>query len=81
VVNADPELRQYVRNVKMSAEDQKARMRTMAAPIFAAQVRWLQLQRFSVQLSAICHSTVDIIHAGLEAEGLESGHAVSPIKQ
>jgi hypothetical protein len=39
VVNADPELRQYVRNVKMSAEDQKARMRTVAAPIFAAQVR------------------------------------------
>jgi hypothetical protein len=43
VVNADPELRQYVRNVKMSAEDQKARMRTVAAPIFAAQVGWLQL--------------------------------------
>lgn len=38
VVNADPELQQYVRNVKMSAEDMKAKMRTVAAGIFAAQV-------------------------------------------
>ena len=39
IVNADPELQQYVRNVKMSAEDMKAKMRNVAAGIFAAQVR------------------------------------------
>jgi hypothetical protein len=61
VVNADPELRQYVRNVKMSAEDQKARMRTVAAPIFAAQVGQLQLQLAALlllQLMCMCHSTI-----------------------
>ena len=46
-MNADPELQQYVRNVKMSVEDQKAKMRSVARGIFAAQVRhwdlWLGL--------------------------------------
>jgi hypothetical protein len=56
VVNADPELRQYVRNVKMSAEDQKARMRTVAAPIFAAQVGQLKLWRVRMQPIGMHHS-------------------------
>lgn len=45
VVNGDPELLQYVRNIKLSAEDQKAKMRNLAAPVFAAQVGrpWLLL--------------------------------------
>lgn len=39
LVNSDPELQQWVRNVKMTAEDVKSKMRNTAAPIFAAQVK------------------------------------------
>lgn len=39
IVNADPELQQYVRNVKQTADDMKVKMRNVAAGIFAAQVR------------------------------------------
>lgn len=38
MVHADPELQQYFRHVKMTAEDTKAKMRNVAAPIFAQQV-------------------------------------------
>lgn len=38
LVNSDPELQQWVRNVKMTAEDVKSKMRNTAAPLFAAQV-------------------------------------------
>jgi hypothetical protein len=38
LVNSDPELQQWVRNVKMTAEDVKSKMRNTAAPVFAAQV-------------------------------------------
>jgi len=38
IVNADPELKQYVRNVKETADDMKVKMRNVAAGIFAAQV-------------------------------------------
>lgn len=39
LVNSDPELQQWVRNIKMSAEDMRSKMRNTAAPIFAKQVR------------------------------------------
>lgn len=39
LVNSDPELQQWVRNVKMTAEDVRSKMRNTAAPLFAAQVR------------------------------------------
>lgn len=38
LVNSDPELQQWVRNIKMSAEDFRSKMRNTAAPIFAKQV-------------------------------------------
>lgn len=41
LVNSDPELQQWVRNVKMTAEDVRSKMRNTAAPLFAAQVRHL----------------------------------------
>lgn len=39
LVNADPELQQYVRSVKLSAEDVRSKMRSMAKPVFERQVR------------------------------------------
>lgn len=38
LVNADPELQQYVRSVKLSAEDVRSKMRSMAKPVFERQV-------------------------------------------
>jgi hypothetical protein len=38
LVNADPELQQYVRSVKLSAEDVRSKMRSVAKPVFERQV-------------------------------------------
>jgi hypothetical protein len=39
MVHADPLLVHYVRHIKLTADDQKAKMRKAAVPLLAAQVR------------------------------------------